>query len=388
MRFILIIFAIFCVQKRQALPYRTENNMIDILYNKAVDGIDGEIEKSGVTSRNKLKRFIDYVDDSNETQLTDIFDIPQSHNPQLILENCSNVVCVPHFLCINDSIVSNGTDLFEWRISERIDWNNGENVLLCEDMEIPCCADDVSNNVNSIDGKEAENSSNDDPNVITSEGVTNNNENSEQNLFKCGFRNRNKNDGTTTRIINGDEAHPSEFPWMVGLFTIKSPNELLYLGGGSLIHPSVVLSAAHLVMRNIVPEQLIVHAGDYDVLATENPTRQHRNTTNIIIHEDLYARGLINDIALIVLSSPFKLTATVNTICLPPQSIQSASNIFCAASGWGKDLYESNGEYQAILRKVKLPIVDRAQCERKLRKTRLGTYYQLNHSLICAGGTF
>jgi hypothetical protein len=44
------------------------------------------------------------------------------------------------------------------------------------------------------------------------------------------------------------------------------------------------------------------------------------------------------------------------------------------------------GRYQVILKKVDLPIVPQDACEEALRKTRLGPYFKLHHSFICAGG--
>lgn len=44
------------------------------------------------------------------------------------------------------------------------------------------------------------------------------------------------------------------------------------------------------------------------------------------------------------------------------------------------------GTYQTELRKVELPVVDRTDCQNRLRTTRLGSYFQLHSSFICAGG--
>lgn len=39
-----------------------------------------------------------------------------------------------------------------------------------------------------------------------------------------------------------------------------------------------------------------------------------------------------------------------------------------------------------ILKKLELPIVPHEQCQEQLRRTRLGNYFVLHHSFICAGG--
>jgi kallikrein len=54
--------------------------------------------------------------------------------------------------------------------------------------------------------------------------------------------------------------------------------------------------------------------------------------------------------------------------------------------GWGKDVFGKEGKYQAILKKIELPIVPFAKCQDSLRKTRLGKPFVLDSSFICAGG--
>lgn len=51
----------------------------------------------------------------------------------------------------------------------------------------------------------------------------------------------------------------------------------------------------------------------------------------------------------------------------------------------GKDKFGKGGLYQVILKRVELPVVPRDECQSKLRETRLGRHFILDHSFICAG---
>ena len=56
-------------------------------------------------------------------------------------------------------------------------------------------------------------------------------------------------------------------------------------------------------------------------------------------------------------------------------------------AGWGKDAFGPPGNFQYILKKVDVPVLDFNDCEQRLRSTRLGPFFQLSRSsFICAGG--
>ncbi|XP_049545249.1 collagen alpha-1(I) chain-like isoform X12 [Anopheles darlingi] len=204
---------------------------------------------------------------------------------------------------------------------------------------------------------------------------------------KCGLRNV---DGVGFRIT-GDkdgESEYGEFPWMVAILKQeKALDQIIhvYQCGGSLIHPSVVLTAAHCVLDKN-PQDITLRLGEWDT-QTKNEMfdYQDRKAVEIVTHAEFYKGGLFNDVALVFLDKPAELMETVNTICLPPPDFNFDASR-CFASGWGKDVFGKQGTYQVILKKIELPVMPRAQCQTALRTTRLGRRFKLHGSFICAGG--
>ncbi|GJQ81592.1 CLIPA10 [Trypoxylus dichotomus] len=203
--------------------------------------------------------------------------------------------------------------------------------------------------------------------------------------IQCGNRNPN---GTAIQKIgdNNGEAEFGEFPWMVAILK-EARIDSIYQCGGSLIHRKVAVTAAHCV--NDKTSTYVVRAGEWD-MQTKNEILKHqdRKVASVIIHPQFYRSGFRNDIALLILEDTFELDQHIGTICLPPQGTLTADGTKCLTSGWGKDSFGIKGQYQLILKKLELPFVERSSCQSSLRTTRLGRYFVLDHSFVCAGGEY
>lgn len=128
-----------------------------------------------------------------------------------------------------------------------------------------------------------------------------------------------------------------------------------------------------------------VRAGEWNIQSRDEAiTHQDLQVEDIMVHPEFHSGSLKNDIALLFLTQGVILTENVGLICLPQQDNQLTDTI-CTASGWGKDALKQ-GRHSAVLKKVDLPLVGSEMCLAALRKTRLGIFYNLHESFICAGG--
>jgi hypothetical protein len=199
----------------------------------------------------------------------------------------------------------------------------------------------------------------------------------------CGFRNKNGVGYTLTNRV--DEAEYAEFPWMAALLEMNHGGDYDYICGGSLIDENVVLTAAHCVSGKSA-DSLKVRLGEWDAQTTNEifPHADHE-VAKIIVHPEFRATNLFNDVALLVLKNPAKLSVHINTICLPPTNYRFDEEL-CFASGWGTRQFGQKDIYRVNLKKVELPVVLPRVCIEQLRKTRLGPRFRLDSSFMCAGG--
>ncbi|XP_014209935.2 trypsin-3, partial [Copidosoma floridanum] len=175
------------------------------------------------------------------------------------------------------------------------------------------------------------------------------------------------------------------YPWQAALLD----KQLVFKGSGVLLDKMHVLTAAHKVTSfKSDPGSLLVRLGEWNSLVeTEIFQYYQLAATKIVIHPSYNPSTLENDVAVVKLSKAVPIVdyPNINTACKP--SLPVAAGQRCYVSGWGKNLFGNKGSYQSIMKEVDVKIVDNADCENRLRQTRLGRAYNFNGiSFMCAGG--
>jgi len=178
-----------------------------------------------------------------------------------------------------------------------------------------------------------------------------------------------------------------EYPWHVAILS-NIGGVGRYICGGAIVDCNHIVTAAHCV-KSLYPDEISVRVGDWDA-SSNSELYEHKThrVSDIFIHERFYAGSLHNDIALLRLENKIHWDEVphVAPICLPrPQEIPHPGTK-CWVTGWGKDAFLRQGDYQAILQEVDVHVVDSNQCEYSLRHAGLGKRFRMHHGWLCAGG--
>ncbi|XP_055534932.1 phenoloxidase-activating factor 2-like [Wyeomyia smithii] len=284
------------------------------------------------------------------------------------VKKCPDGYCVSIYQCNqNGTIIRDGEDLVDLRLSDyEVEGINLEPTADgCEVLQRCCKLEDVREPIKAIDEECGDDC--------------------EEPLPTCGQSNPNI---TAHRVHDPAIAQFGEFPWMVALLEnveLLGEPKLMYFCGGSLIHPRVVLTAAH-CLKDRNAESIQARLGEWET-TKENEIFKHENyaVQKTIIHESYHAKKFFNDVALLILEKEAHMKSHIRPICLPAPD-ESFDGVDCISNGWGRTRFNKQDSYAEILKKVQLPTVKHSKCAKLLRKTRLGPFFQLHPGFMCAGG--
>ncbi|MBQ4484874.1 MAG: serine protease [Prevotella sp.] len=139
------------------------------------------------------------------------------------------------------------------------------------------------------------------------------------------------------RIIGGSVVDISQRPYQAAIFVNG-----IFNGGGVVISPYHILTAAHVVCISgqatpLSPSSLKVSVGHTNL---NNDNNRH-SVQNVILHPQFNYENLINDIAIITLSSPLLYGTNIQPIEISSAN-SYASGTQAVVSGWGSQQVNGN----------------------------------------------
>lgn len=188
---------------------------------------------------------------------------------------------------------------------------------------------------------------------------------------KTTVKKQNIDDGDQLNIVGGFTAQLGWYPYQVALFTVGYGAGSFYCGG-SIISNYYVLTAGHCAVHK---NQIKVIAGIVSNQIFGN-TAQVRLSKYIMIHEkyDHESGDSVNDIAMIVLETPFYFNNYVKPIYLATSPPVVGSQ--CVVSGWGY-INPAHTKLQSTLKALFVTVREPRICKR--------WYQQFMDGMICTG---
>ena len=178
------------------------------------------------------------------------------------------------------------------------------------------------------------------------------------------------------RIIGGADATVGTWPSFAGLTIYKPSTGLTYLCGGTLITPTIVLTAAHCA-ADAQAARSNVFIGDGSTLGSPPAIKWSAYK----IHPDYNPDTVEYDVALITLASAS--TATPMPLVSPDQDVQLKASVLLDVAGFGRTSDSEPDSISDTLKEVAVPFVSDDACQSAYARAGFRNYSTT--TMICAG---
>ncbi|RNA26915.1 transmembrane protease serine 9-like [Brachionus plicatilis] len=188
-----------------------------------------------------------------------------------------------------------------------------------------------------------------------------------QNVSQCSTKSH------LPRILNGLEATPNMYPWIVSLRLLKNQNLYDHFCAGVLVSNRVVITAAHCII-NKKPSEILAVFGLYRRTDLSSIVMSNSyQISKVIIHEN----STENDIAILVVSKSVIFKENIKPICLSSGNrVDEFLERKARVIGWGLRVLNQPSE---VLQQTQLTLLNNSdsRCMIHIKKT-------TNKKLLCA----
>ncbi|CAG2237217.1 fibrinolytic enzyme, isozyme C-like [Mytilus edulis] len=187
-----------------------------------------------------------------------------------------------------------------------------------------------------------------------------------------------------SRIVNGVEAEPNEFPWQVSLQYWSEANQRFsHICGAVVLNDTSILTAAHCVEHDSTVSKYEIVVGEHD-LSLPSGNEQRMKLSIINMHDNYTpSGGYNNDLAVLTLSSSLTLIDKIVEAARLPSSTQTFTEKTCQISGWGRTV--ANGALPDVLQKASTAVIPHSECRGSLGLAGLLYLNAQDHICIYSG---
>lgn len=160
------------------------------------------------------------------------------------------------------------------------------------------------------------------------------------------------------RIIGGQAASMENWKFIVSINA-----GTISFCGGTLINENCIVTAAHCFTDKSKVTNLNVRAGSLNLHGSDG---QQSNILSVAVYPQFDHKELLNDIAVVRVETPIKISDSVNYISLRTDGTKSGE--VCRSAGWGRmepmpNLFRGKKEtYPSFLMEVELPVISYEEC--------------------------